>query len=168
MADQNDLTRNVNIANDDNSKLVTVTTDGLKERLDVSLGDQLSFQLQAFTPVVVFDSAGLSITTSWSTLLDYSASGGKLDFIACSVGSSNYKVRLTIDGVEIFDIAMSDLNAIGLTNAVNVNIWAETALKNFRYRPLISVDFNTSLKVEAAMTTGTGTLFYLINYRVEA
>jgi hypothetical protein len=36
MADQNDLTTNVNIANDDNSKLVTVTTDGSKERLDVS------------------------------------------------------------------------------------------------------------------------------------
>ena len=156
------------ITSPDGTKDVTVTTDGSKERLDVSLGADNEFQLQAFTPVVTFDSAGVALTTSWSTLLDYSATGGKLDFIACSVGSSNYKVRLTIDGVEIFDIKMSDLNTIGLTNAVNVNIWAETALKNFRYRPLISVDFNTSLKIEAAMTTGTGTLFYLINYRIEA
>jgi len=150
------------------NKVITSTTDASKERLDVTLGDSLSFQLQAFTPVVVFDSVGVALTTAWSTLVNYSTTGGKLDFIAMSTGTSNYKVRLTIDGVEIFDIAMADLNAIGLTNAVNVNIWAETALKNFRYRPLISVDFNTSLKIEAAMTSGTGTLFYLINYRVEA
>jgi hypothetical protein len=63
---------------------------------------------------------------------------------------------------------MADLNAIGLTNATNVNIWAETALKNFRYRPLEPVDFTDSLKIEAAMTTGTGTIFYLINHRVQS
>ncbi len=35
MADLNDQTLNVNIASDDNTKLVTVTTDGSKNRLDV-------------------------------------------------------------------------------------------------------------------------------------
>ena len=167
MADLTNRQTETNIFGPGN-KQITSTTDASKERLDVALGDALSFQLQAFTPVVVYDSTGVALTTAWSTLVDYSTTGGKLDFIATSTGTSNYKVRLTIDGVETFDIAMSDLNAIGLTNAVNVNIWAETALKNFRYHPLISVDFNTSLKVEAAMTSGTGTLFYLINYRVEA
>jgi len=36
MSDLNDLTQNVNIWNDEKSKSVTVTTDGAKERLDVS------------------------------------------------------------------------------------------------------------------------------------
>jgi len=168
MADQNDLTTNVNIANDGNTKLVTVTTDGSKERLDVDATiSGGAFQIQPFTPVVDFDSAGVALTTSWTTLVTKTGEG-KLDFIACSAGSSNYKIRLTVDSSIIFDIAMSDLNAIGLTNAVNVNIWAETALKNFRYRPFNSVDYTTDLKVEAAMTSGTGTLYYLITHRVLA
>lgn len=170
MADLNDLTQNVNIWDDDKQKSVTVTTDGAKQRLDVeatlvAAGGQPVFSLQPFVPVMPYNSAGQALTTSWTTLLDYSGTEGKLDFIAAATGTSNYKIRLTIDTVEVFDISMADLNAIGLTNAVNVNIWAETALKNFRYRPLHPIDFVDSIKVEAAMTTGTGTMYWLINYR---
>jgi hypothetical protein len=119
-------------------------------------------------PVVAFDSAGTALTTAWTTIVNYSGSAGKLDFIACVTGTSNYKVRLTIDTLEIFDLSMADLNAIGLTNAVNVNIWAENANKNFRYRPLAPMDFTDSLKIEVAMTTGTGTLYWLVNYRTQS
>ena len=169
MADLNDQTQNVNIWDDAKTKSVTVTTDGSHERLDVDARIAgATFSLNPFTPVISFDSAGTALTTSWTTVVDYSGGQGSLDFIAVSLGTSNYKVRLTIDGTEIFDIAMSDLNTIGLVNAVNVNIWAETALKNFRYRPLTPVDFTTSLKIELAMTTGSATAYWLINYRVIA
>ena len=153
------------VTNAGGGKIVTVSTDGAKERLDVDA--QISggaFQIQPFTPVVDFDSTGIALTTAWTTLVTETGEG-KLDFIACSVGSSNYKVRLTIDTNVIFDISMADLNAIGLTNAVNINIWAETALKNFRYRPFNSVDYVMDMKIEAAMTAGTGTLYYLITHR---
>lgn len=131
-----------------------------------ALIDGGTFSLQPFTPVITYDSTGTALTTSWTTIVNYSGTSGSLDFIAVSLGTSNYKVRLTVDGSEVYDIAMSDLNTIGLVNAVNVNIWAETALKNFRYRPLTPVDFTTSLKIEIAMTTGTGTAYWLVNYRV--
>lgn len=151
-------------------KIVSVITDGSEERLavDAKLAtSDLTFQLAANTPQLDFDSAGLAITTAWSTLVEVTGTAGKLDMIACVLGSSNYRVRLTVDSTEIFDLSMSDLNAIGLTNAVNVEIWAETALKNFRYRPNVPVDFTDNMKIEVAMTTGTGTLYYLINYRIQ-
>ena len=169
MPDINNPTDNVTIFGGDNpalAKAITSETDGLKERLHVqALIDGGTFSLLPFVPVVKFDSTGVALTTAWTTLEEVTTTLGKLDFIACSTITSNYKVRLTVDGVEIFDIAMADLNSIGLSNAVNVDIWAETALKNFRYRPQAPVDFTTGFKVEAAMTTGTGTLKYMINHR---
>jgi hypothetical protein len=169
MADLNDLTTNVNIWNDAKTKAVTVTTDGAKERLDVqALIEGGTFSLKPFVPVVAYDSSGTALTTSWTTIVNYTGGEGRLDFISCALGASTYKVRLTVDGTEVFDIAMSDLNILGLTNAVNVNIWAETALKNFRYRPLAPIDFTTSLKIELAMTTGTGTAYWLVNYRTQS
>jgi hypothetical protein len=170
MSDDSNVTSNFTIWNEDGTKAVTTTTDGSDERLDVDstiVGG--TFQLQAYTPVFTFDgTTGEALTTSWTTLLDVTSTSGKMDFIASSLGSSNYKVRLTVDGVETFDIAMATLNTIGLANATNVEIWAETANKNFRYHPNQPIDFTTSLKVEAAMTTGTGTLYYMIIHREQA
>ena len=166
MADQNDLTRNVNIANDDNSKLVTVTTDGSRERLDVSLGDELSFSLSAFTPLTAIDPVGVALSTgSWTTLLNVTTTKGRLNFIACSGSTSNYRIRVTVDGVETYDVEMADLNSIGLANATNVEIWAETANKNFRYHPQTPVDFTSSLLIEAQSTSATPTLKSYIAYR---
>jgi len=168
MADLNDLTQNVNIWDDAKSKSVTVTTDGAKERLDVSLGAANEFQLRAFSPVVDFDSTGVSLNTStWNTLLTVTGEG-KLDFIACVGASSAYRMRLTVDGTETFDIAMSDLSAMGLSNATNVPLWAETADKNFRYNPNEPVDYATSLKIEAKAVTATPLLKYLITHREPA
>ena len=166
MGDQNDLTRNVNIANDDNSKLVTVTTDGSRERLDVSLGDELSFSLSAFTPLTAIDPVGVVLSTgSWTTLLNVTTTKGRLNFIACSGSTSNYRIRVTVDGVETYDVEMADLNSIGLANATNVEIWAETANKNFRYHPQTPVDFTSSLLIEAQATSATPTLKSYIAYR---
>jgi hypothetical protein len=168
MSDDVNVTSNSTIWDETGAKAVTVTTDGAKERLDVSLGSDLEFQLQAFTPVVDFDATGTALTTSWTTLVDVTSTAGKMDFIASAAGSSNYKIRLTVDGTIDFDISMSDLANIGLSNATNVEMWAETANKNFRYHPNQPLDFTTSMKVEAAMTTGTGTLYWMVIHREAA
>jgi len=167
MADNTDNTIDVNIWNDARTKAVTVTTDGASERLDVDatiVGG--SFQLQEFVPVVTIDSTGVSLSTgAWNTLLNVTSTEGKLDFIGCAGASSSYRIRVTMDAVVIFDVSMSDLNAIGLSNDVNVPMRSETALKNFRYRPLEGVDFTSSLLVEAQATSATPTLTSLITYR---
>ena len=172
MADIVNPTSNVTLFGGDNPALstaITSTSDGVKERLDVqALIDGGTFSLQPFVPNVVFDAVGYSLTTAWYAIVDITGFAGRLDFISCVVGNSLYKVRLTVDGSVIFDISMAELNKLGLTNAVNVNIWAETALKNFRYRPLTPVDFTDSLKVEVAMTTGSNTLYWLVNYRTQS
>jgi len=124
------------------------------------------FTLQPFVPVVNYDSSGTSIdSATFTSFLSVTGTEGKLDFIACAGLTSNYRIRVTIDGTQIYDIAMSDLNAIGLANATNVELWAETANKNFRYRPNIPVDFTTSLLVEGKATGATLTLYYLIAHR---
>jgi len=165
MADDANVTDNFTIWSEDGAKAVTVTTDGAKERLDVTLGTTAEFQLRAWVPLIDFDATGVSLNTStWDTLLTITGEG-KLDFIACVGGSSLYRVRVTVDGTEAFDIAMSDLNAIGLANATNVPMWAETANKNFRYHPQTEVDFQTSLLVEAKSTSATPNLKHLITYR---
>ena len=194
MADQNDPTRNVTlydesgnmvglildgsvyrlagtniITNAGGGKIVTVTTDdGGRERLDVSLGSANEFQLRAFSPVTDFDATGINLNTStWDTLLTVTGEG-KLDFVACVGASSAYRVRVTVDGTETFDLSMADLAAIGLSNATNVPLWAETANKNFRYRPNEPVAYATSLLIEAKAVTATPLLKYLITHREPA
>ena len=166
MADITDLTQNISIHDDTDDVAVTTTTDGSKRRLDVqALIDGGTFSLSPFVPKTSYDATGVAITTTWTTLKEITTTQGKLDFIATSTGTSNYKIRLTVDGTECFDVSMAALGSIGLSNAVNVDIWAETALKNFRYRPQAPVDFTTGYKIEAAMTTGTGTVKYMILHR---
>jgi len=167
MGDSTDETIDVAIWNEARTKTVTTTTDGATERLDVDatiVGG--SFQLQEFVPVVVIDPTGVSLSTgAWNTLLNVTSTQGKLDFIGCAGGSSNYRVRVTMDSLLIFNVSMADLNSIGLSNDVNVPMRAETALKNFRYRPLEGVDFTTSILIEAQATSATPTLTSLISYR---
>jgi hypothetical protein len=152
------------ILNDSNVS-VTSTTDDTKERLDVSLGSANEFQLRAFSPVVDFDATGISLNTStWDELLSVTGEG-KLDFIACVGASSAYRIRLTVDGTECYDLAMSDLASLGLSNATNVPLWAETANKNFRYNPNEPVAYSASLLVEAKAVTATPLLKYLITHR---
>jgi len=167
MGDSTDETIDVAIWNEARTKTVTTTTDGATERLDVDatiVGG--SFQLQEFVPVVVVDPTGVSLSTgAWNTLLNVTTTEGKLDFIGCSGSSSSYRIRVTMDSVVIFNVTMDNLNSIGLSNDVGVPMRAETALKNFRYRPLEGVDFTSSLLVEAQSTSATPTLTSLITYR---
>ena len=166
MADTNDLTQNVTLFDNAKAKNVTVITDGANERLavdaDISGGN---FQLQPMEPVVVVDTTGVTTNAStWDTIVNFTGEG-RLDFVALSSTLSSYRVRVTIDAVEIFDLAMSDLNALGLSNATNVPLWAETADKNFRYHPTDSGDFITSLKIEVMSVTATPVVKSLISYR---
>lgn len=130
-------------------------------------GESPIFTLQPFIPKVHFDAVGEALNTStYVVLWQVSGVAGKLDFIAAASGASTYKIKLTIDGSVVYDVAMSELSAIGLSNAPNVEMWVETADKNFRYHPNLPVDFTDSMKVEAIATAaGTQIVKHLIMYR---
>lgn len=169
MADLSDKTDDIAIWDEGRTKAVSVITDGAVERLAVDSNiTGGNFYLQPFTPKVSFDSVGVAITTAWTAILDITSKEGKLDQIACVVNSSVYQVRMTVDSVVIFTISMSDLSALGLSNGVNVEMWVETADKNFRYHPNAPVDFTDNLKVEVSMTSGSGTLKYVTHHREAA
>lgn len=172
MADLNDQVQNLAICDSTQQKNVSVITDGSYERLAVNafMESGSSFQLQPFIPKLHFNSTPVSIATSpsWTSLLSVSGVRGKLSHIAIAGSTSTYRVRLTVDTVVVFDIAMSDLSAIGLSNSTNVVMWAETADKNFRYTPREAVDFTDSFEVEAQLVSGSPTVTRLITYRTEA
>lgn len=155
---------------DENNNFVTIVDDEGTYRLAVDaeiVGG--SFQLQPFIPKTFFNSAGIELNaTSWTTLLSVTDTSGKLDFIAMAGSSSQYRVRVTVDGVILYNIKMADLSSIGLSNATNVPIWAETADKNFRHHPTIPVDFISSILVEAMAISATPSVFPLISYRLGA
>ena len=165
MADLNDLTQNVSIHNDVTDADVTTTTDGSKERLDVSIGSS-PLALSAFIPKIDFDVSGTSLNTSTDTTLFTFTGQGKIDFIAIAGSLSSYEVIIDIDGVEIFRIKMSELGStLGLGNATNVPIWAETANKNFRLHSQSGDDFITSFTIKAKAITGSPSLNWLVKYR---
>jgi len=171
VADLNDLTQNVNIWNDDKSKSVTVTTSGAKELLDVLsvIDPDSAFNLQAFNPLSDYDTTGVVTNiTTWDTLVDVTSTRGRLSFIAMVSGTSNYEIRITIDAVVFITISMADLSTLGLSNATNVEMWVETAGKNFRYSPKEPVDFTDSMKVEVRSTSATPTVRHMVLYKVEA
>ena len=155
-----------------------VGTDGATEasvtssnRLQVTAqlesgGDNPIFTLQPFVPYLICNASGTTIdSATYTSLLSVSNTGGKLDFIAVGAGSSTYRVKLTIDSATVYDLSMLELNSIGLANAINVEIWAETANKNFRHRPNIPLDFTDNMKVEIKATGATMTVYYLITHR---
>jgi hypothetical protein len=171
MADLNDLTQNVSIHNDTTDADVTTTTDGSKERLDVSVQDNIDvtvtdsesptrYQLKSD-----YDATGVSLNTSTDTELYSFTGSGVIDLIAVnSLTSANWEVALSIDGTERIRISMADLGSnLGLTNSA-YDIVAETANKQFRYHP-IEVGFTTSFTVEAKATVGTPNVKHLVLFR---
>lgn len=170
MAEINDATQNVTLY-DESGNPVNVILDGGIYRLAVEaklVDSDLTFQLQAFVPVVNTSIANLALTASYQTLLEVTTTQGKLDFIAIAGSGSTYQVKLTIDGTMIFELPMSTLSTIGLSNATNVPMWAETADKNFRYHPRDPVDFTTGFKLEAKLISGSPTINWLIAHRAVA
>lgn len=170
MADDDNVTDNVTLWDNDGDREVSIITDGSEERLAVdSLITGGNFQLQPFTPVFDFDTSDTSLNTSTDTSLkNVTSTTGKIDFIAIVGSQSNYEVVLKVDGSEILRITMSILGAdIGLANATNVPLWVETANKNFRYSPKQGVDFTDSFELLAKATSGTPTVNWLVNYRIQ-
>ena len=168
MADDDNVTDNVTLWDNDGDREVSIITDGSDERLAVdSLITGGNFQLQPFTPVFDYDTSGTALNTSTDTSLKLvSSTIGKIDFIAIVGQLSTYEVVIKVDGSEVLRITMADLGAgIGLANATNVPLWVETANKNFRYSPKQGVDFTDSFELLAKSTTGTPNVSWLVNYR---
>jgi len=157
MADIGDLTQNVSLHNDSTDAAVTTTTDGAKELLDVNVetgnisvtsdDSPTKYQLQSD-----FDATGVALNTSTDTTIYTYSGDGVLDFVAVTGGNSNFEVTLKMDGTERIRITMAELAAIGLSNATNVEVWAETANKNFRYHPHSPLGFATSFTILAKAT----------------
>ncbi len=156
---------------DENHKFVTVTSDGSKERLDVSATiEGGSFSLGAFTPKVNFSVANTATNASTDTsLLSITGKAGKVDFIGIDGSNANYEIILKVDGTEIFRIGMSTIGStLGLTGATGLPLpmWTETANKNFRYHPNEGVDFTTSFEILVkAEGTPLPTVNFLITHR---
>jgi hypothetical protein len=171
MSDLNDLTQNVSIHNDVTDADVTTTTIGAKTRLDCNMdGSEIiisdsesatKYQLQTD-----FDAVGDLLNQSTDNVL-YSTTGtGTLDFVAVTGSNANFEVTIEIDGTERIRITMAEIGSIGLSNATNVPMWAETALKNFRYSPNLPVGYTTGFRVLAkSVSAQNPTVTHLTMYR---
>lgn len=113
-----------------------------------------------------YDTTGDALNTSTDTELFSYTGDGVLDFISVAGSNPSYEIAIEIDGTERIRISMADLGStLGLSNATNVDMWVETANKNFRYRPS-EVGFTTGFKVYAkATSTPSPTVYHLIFYR---
>jgi len=171
MADLNDPTVNVNLWNDDKTKSVTVTTDGVKERLDCNMdGSEIiisdSESATKYQMKTDYDAVGDLLNVITDTILHSETGTGTLDFVAITGSNANFEITIEVDGTERIRITMAELAAIGLSNATNVPFWAETANKNFRYSPNIPVGYTTSFRILAKATgTPLATVKHLTLYR---
>lgn len=111
-----------------------------------------------------YNATGTSVTTTDTSLFTYSGAG-VIDLVAVnSTTSSSWGIVINIDSTERLRITMGDLGSnLGLTNSDFV-IVAETANKQFRWRPE-QIGFTTSFTIEAYATTGTVTLNHMIMFR---
>lgn len=164
MADLNDPTKNVTIWNNAKSKNVSTITDGAIERLAVDANATIvdnesptRYQLKSD-----FDATGVTLNTSTDDVLFSYVGDGVIDFIAVAGSTASYEVTIEIDSVERIRITMAELASIGLSNATNVDMWAETANKNFRYSPE-QVGFTTGFRV---LAKATGTPLALVKHLV--
>jgi hypothetical protein len=115
MADQNDLTTNVNIANDDNSKLVTVTTDGLKERLDVSNVDVSDPKSGNFT--------NIPLTNGGSNEMNVDGGTTPVAFTAAPPTNKNIIVYRLLLVMEDASMSWKKFGGIAaLTNGVDIKV----------------------------------------------
>lgn len=162
-------TQEVTIWDKEEARAVTVTTDGSKEMLDVNVAGSVSIDYDEsptkYQLKTNYDVSGTSVGTSPDTQLYTFSGAGVIDLVAInSLTSSSWGVVIKIDGVERLRITMINLGSnLGLTNSDFV-IVAETAHKQFRWRPE-QIGFTTSFTILAYATTGTVTLNHLIMFR---
>ena len=156
---------------DSDNKLITVTTDGVKERLDCNMdGSEViisdSESATKYQMQTDFDAVGTLLNTTTDEVLFSDTGTGTLDFVAISGSTSGFEIAIEVDGTERIRITMAELASIGLSNAVNVPFWAETANKNFRYSPNIPVGYTASFRILAKATGAPlATVDHLILYR---
>jgi hypothetical protein len=113
-----------------------------------------------------YDATGVTVTSAADVTLFTFSGIGVLDFISAVAGSDGYEIVIIIDGTERLRINMNDLGSnLGLANATNVPLWAETANKNFRWHPPTQVGFTTGFTIKAKATGADVTLKHLILYR---
>lgn len=93
MADINDKTANVSLTNNDESKTVTVTTDGSKERLDVNVQEPLEVNAQVTVDLDLSLTNGtlFSVTTDEQT---YNITGAYSLFMIKNPVGSGKEVRI--------------------------------------------------------------------------
>lgn len=158
---------NVVLYDDLGNKVDVILSSGIyRLAVDAAITDG-NFQLVPFTPEFHYSVAGTALNTSTDTSLYSETDVGKIDFVSIGGSNSNFEVVIKVDGVELLRIPMDDLGTLGLSNATNVPIWAETANKNFRYSPKQGVDFTTSYEILAKATSNpTPTVNWLINDRL--
>lgn len=162
MADLNDDTMNSTLY-DENGNAVTIVL-GTKNKLAVDAtisGDESPTKYQLRWDI---DATGDTATVTDTSLFSFTGVG-ILDFVAMSANTANYEAIVKIDGVERFRSSMSDLGDLGLSNAVNVPVWAETANKNFRINPSEGFGFSTSFEILARATSGSTTIRHSVMWR---
>ena len=147
------------------TKKVTTTTDGSKERLDVSA--QTVEGVGAFTTEL--DHAHdltIELNTSTDTSIFSHTDTGKLDFIEMTCTSGNWEAIIKMDGVEKIRIDVGALDSDhGLTNG-DSPVWATTASKRFRIKFPGGGDFLTSFELLAKATSLTPDITsYLVMHR---
>jgi hypothetical protein len=164
MSDINDDTMNSTLY-DELGNAVTVVL-GTKNKLAVDATISGDESPTLYQDRVHKDIPGQVVTTAADVVLyTFTGAPGLVDFIAVSSGNQNYEVALKVDGIERWRFTMADLNAVGLSNATNVPVWAENANKNFRYRPFSGSGFSTSFEIIGRATVGTQTLAHVVIYR---
>lgn len=154
-------TQEVSIWNKDETKAVSVITDGSTERLAVVSKEEPVTNYQLKSSV---GTSGTSVSTTDVTLYSFSGAG-VIDYIGISENvSSLYEVAIVIDGTERFRITMDNLgNVLGLTDGA-APLWASIANKHFNYRPA-QIGFSSNFSVIARATSGTRTLYHIVLFR---
>jgi len=151
------------------NKQITSTTDGAKERLDVNVDGSVAIDYDEsptkYQLKTNYNATGVSVASSPDTTLYTYTGDGVIDLVAVNcTTSSGWGVDIIIDGTSRLRVNMTDLGSnLGLTNSAFAVV-AETANKQFRWRPA-QIGFTTSFTVKAYATGSTVTLSHLVMFR---
>jgi hypothetical protein len=168
MADLSDRTDNVSIGNDANTKIVTVTTDGAKERLDVDATISGSVKVSELIPKWRYSTTTVALTNGVDTTIETITANGRIDFVQVIAKNSSFEIILIFDGVERLRITQDQLGVIGLlsSNSTGIPIYAASASKIFSLHPNTPFDFTTDFTIKIKATAaGNDLQGYMIDYR---
>jgi len=168
MADNPVTDENNVVLYDDLGNKVGIVLDGSTYRLAVDssatiVNNESPTKYQLKTD---YDTTGDLLTSAADVVL-YSYTGdGVLDFVGVSnATTSNYEVAIEVDGTERIRINMSNLGSVLSLTSGDVPMWAETANKNFRYRPFEPIGFSTGFRILARATGANTTVTHITMFR---